>query len=79
MFWSEVVEKYGEDTADRMSKSMYLTGNTCTIEFKDRRDADARYEDLLSGEADIDIPECDIELAYRDVILKEKINSMLWD
>lgn len=79
MFWEEVVKKYGEEVAKKMSESKFLQGITCTVEFKDRRDQIATYNDVLSGDAAIDIPEDDIRLAYQDVILKEHVPDILWD
>lgn len=51
MIWSEVEDKYGKEMADKMKKSQYLFGITCV-----KRD-----------DGELDIPESDIELAYKDV------------
>lgn len=47
--WKQVVEKYGEEMAEKMRDSEWLYGITCTI--------------LPSGE--IDIPQRDIDIAFR--------------
>jgi len=62
MIWEEVEEKYGKELADRMKTSEYLVGNTVSI----------------GKDGKIDIPERDIDLAYRDVTGK-KIHAWEWD
>ena len=51
MIWKDVEEQYGMDMANRMKNSKMLTGITVTIQ----------------EDGEFDIPERDIELAYRDV------------
>jgi len=51
MIWKEVVKKYGQEMADKMDKSKYLQGITISH----------------TREGQADIPERDIELAYKDV------------
>lgn len=51
MIWKDVEEQYGMDMANRMKNSKMLTGITVTIQ----------------DDGEFDIPERDIELAYRDV------------
>ena len=62
MMWSEVEKKYGKELAKKMSKSRYLKGNTVTIR------PDGKF----------DIPERDIDLAWRDVTGKA-IHPLEWD
>lgn len=62
MIWEEVEKKYGKELAEKMKKSGYLVGNTVTI----------------TEGGKIDIPERDIDLAYRDVTGK-KIHESEWD
>lgn len=62
MIWQEVINEYGEEMADKMKKSKMLIGITMTI--------------LPSGE--MDIPESDIRLAYKDVT-GQKIHNLEWD
>lgn len=54
MIWDEVEKKYGKNISNKMKKSRYLCGVTCTVR-----------EDGV-----FDFPERDIELAYKDVIGK---------
>lgn len=51
MLWEEVEEKYGKELADKMSKSKWLNGITISY----------------TEDGKIDIPESDIERAYKDV------------
>lgn len=60
--WKDVEKKYGKRMADRMRKSQYLECITVTR--------------LPNGE--IDIPERDIDLAFRDVN-KKYIHPSEWD
>lgn len=62
MIWKEVEKKYGTKIANKMEKSEYLQGITLTMG--------------PNGKADI--PERDIDLAYRDVMGK-KIHPLEWD
>jgi hypothetical protein len=62
MIWQEVINEYGKEMAKKMSKSKMLRGITMTI--------------LPSGE--MDIPESDIRLAYKDVT-GQKIHNLEWD
>jgi hypothetical protein len=64
MIWEEVEKKYGKKNADEMKKSQFLKGITVT-------------RDSKTGE--IDIPERDIELAFKDKIAKKRISSFEWD
>ena len=54
MIWSDVEKKYGKEIADKMAKSEYLMA----ITVRKRSDGE------------IDIPERDIYLAYKDVVGK---------
>lgn len=62
MKWKKVVEIYGKEMAAKMKKSKMLRGITMTI--------------LPNGE--LDIPESDIRLAYKDVT-GQKIHDLEWD
>lgn len=62
MLWEEVISKYGKEMADKMKKSQFLIGNTVTI----------------TDDGELDIPEKDIELAYKDVTGK-KVYQFEWD
>lgn len=62
MIWKEVIKKYGKEIADKMKQSIYLQGITVSI----------------TKDGDIDYPESDIELAFKD-IKKEKIYDYEWD
>lgn len=62
MIWDEVEAKYGAKMADKMKKSIFLRHNTVT----------------LRSDGKVDIPERDIDLAYRDVTGK-KILPWEWD
>lgn len=62
MLWEEVEKKYGKKLAAKMKKSKWLHGITVKI----RKDGK------------IDIPECDIDRAYRDVTGKS-IHPSEWD
>ena len=62
MIWAEVEEKYGKPLADKMKQSNWLEGITLTM-----RD---------TGETEI--PESDIDNAYRDVTGK-RIEDWMWD
>ena len=63
MIWKEVEKKYGKKNAAKMKKSKYLMGITVT----------------MGKDGKPDIPERDIDLAYRDTIKKEKIQIEEWD
>jgi hypothetical protein len=62
MIWSEVEEKYGKEIADKIKKNRMLRGITITI--------------TKNGEPDI--PNIDIELAYKDV-MGLPMHPMEWD
>ncbi len=62
MIWEDVELRYGKKLTDKMKKSQYLQGIT--------------VKKLPNGE--IDIPERDIDLAYRDV-KKKPISITEWD
>ena len=51
MIWTDVEKKYGKKLATKMSKSKYLQG--ITVE--------------LTEDGKVDIPEGDIEVAYKDI------------
>ena len=51
MIWKEVIEKYGENNAEKMSHSRYLQGCTCEardgeLDFYDS-DIEMAYEDMV--------------------------------
>ena len=60
--WNEVIEKYGEDMASKMKKSVYL--QCITVQ--------------MNENGEVDIPERDINLAFRDVT-GGKIEHWEWD
>ena len=62
MIWDEVEKKYGKKMADKMKKSNMLKGITVS----------------LTDDGKADIPERDIEIAYKDVN-KKYIGHMEWD
>jgi len=62
MLWKEVIKKYGKKMAAKMKKSSYLEGITVSIDKNGK----------------MDIPERDIEIAYKDVTGK-KISDAEWD
>ncbi|GAI09732.1 unnamed protein product [marine sediment metagenome] len=62
MIWEEVEEKYGKEIADKMKKSKMMCGITMS----------------LRADGKTDIPERDIELAYKDVMGKP-IHPLEWD
>ena len=55
MIWKEVEKKYGKEMADKMSKSLFLTGITISI----------------NKDGETNIPETDIIRAYKDVTGKK--------
>ena len=57
-----VEKKYGKKVADKMKDSPYLQGITCR----------------LTETGEVDIPERDIDLAYR-WLTKQKISEGEWD
>ena len=62
MIWKEVEEKYDKKIADKMRQPKYLRG--ITVE--------------LTEEGEVDIPERDIRLAYKDV-MNLPIYPFEWD
>ena len=62
MIWKEVEEKYGKKIADKMKKSGCLRGITVT----------------KTKDGEINIPECDIKIAYKDV-MGYPIGDWEWD
>lgn len=62
MLWSEVESRYGKRIANKMKHSKYLRGITIT----------------LRDDGRMDIPEHDINLAYKDVTGK-RIHPLEWD
>jgi hypothetical protein len=64
MIWKEVEEKYGKDIAGKMIKSKYLSCIT--------------LEESQKYPGEVDIPERDISLAYKDV-MKYPHNIEEWD
>jgi len=62
MIWKEVEEKYGKHVAEAMKDSKYLECITCT----------------MTKRGEVDIPERDIELAYRE-ITGGYIHPLEWD
>ena len=60
--WKSVEKKYTKTVADKMRKSPYLQGITCK----------------LTKTGEVDIPERDIDLAYR-WLTKQKIGVEEWD
>ena len=62
MIWKIVEETYGKENAEKMKHSNYLQGITVS----------------LNEDGEIDYPESDIELAFKDV-KGEKIHSYEWD
>ena len=60
--WKEVEEEYGKEVADIMKTSKFLDGITCK----------------LTDSGEMDIPERDIILAYKD-INGISIGSWEWD
>lgn len=62
MIWTDVEKKYGKRLANKMKKSEYLQGITV----------------IAGPNGEADIPERDIDLAYRDVMGK-KIHPLEWD
>ena len=62
MEWFEVVAKYGKEMSAKMAKSGYLENITLSI----------------NDDGKVDIPDRDIELAYRD-IKGGKIYVAEWD
>lgn len=76
MLWKNIIEKYGEEMAQKISASKYMQG--ITVEFVKKDGTPASYEDVEKGDCDIDIPERDVELAYQDVMGK-KIPTECWD
>lgn len=62
MIWSDVKKKYGKETADKIRKSPVLRGITVS----------------LREDGKVDIPERDIELAYKDIMGKP-IQPWGWD
>jgi len=65
MIWKEVEEKYGKNVSEAMKNSKYLQCITC-------------QEIIIDSKKEVDIPERDIELAFKD-IKGEYINSLEWD
>ena len=59
----EIIKKYGRRNWDKMKKSEWLMSITVS----------------LNDDGSVDIPERDIELAYKDKILKKKIGVEEWD
>lgn len=62
MIWDEVTKKYGKEMADRIKKSPFLRG--VTVELRE--------------DGKTDIPERDIELAYKEIMGKP-IQPWEWD
>ena len=60
--WKDVERKYGKEMAEKMKHSIYLECITCTF----------------TENGEVDIPERDIDLAYRDVTGKP-ISIFEWD
>lgn len=62
MIWESVINKYGKETARKMKKSSYLQGITVSF----------------TKDGEINYPESDIRLAFKDVMGK-KIYSFEMD
>ena len=62
MIWNEVEKKYGKELADKIKKSDLLRG--VTVELRE--------------DGKVDIPERDIELAYKEIMGKP-IHPWEWD
>ena len=62
MIWEEVENKYGKEIADKIKKSPFL--RDVTVELRE--------------DGKVDIPERDIELAYKDITGKP-IQPWEWD
>lgn len=62
MLWSDIEKKYGKEIAEKIKKSPLLRGITVS----------------LREDGKIDIPERDIELAYKDIMGKH-IQPWEWD
>ena len=58
----EVIKRYGKEVWDRMVKSGWLTGITCE----------------MNPDGTIDIPECDIDRAYRSA-MGGYVSALEWD